>query len=55
MKQKKQVTEHLNKALEILKRQVLNSEELKVRTFLNMAVKELEEASDDDGPKSGAV
>jgi nucleoid DNA-binding protein len=55
MKQKKQVEDHLNKALDILKRQVLSSDELKVRTFINFAIKALEDASDEDAPKSGAV
>jgi hypothetical protein len=55
MKQKQQITELLTKALDLLKRQVLDSEELKVSTFLNMALKELEDAPDEEAPKSGAV
>jgi hypothetical protein len=55
MKNKAQIKEHLNKALELLKRQTLPSDELKARSLLAMAVAIVLEAEDEDAPKSGAV
>jgi hypothetical protein len=55
MKNKQQIKELLDKALDLLKKQTLNSEELKIRSQLNFAIKALVEADDDDGPKSQAV
>jgi hypothetical protein len=55
MKSKQLITDHLNKAVELLKRQSLPSEELKARTLLQMALAIVIEAEDDDGAKSGAV
>ena len=55
MKNKKQIKEHLYKALELLKKQTLTSEELRARAMLNIALKTIEESEDADAPKSGAV
>jgi hypothetical protein len=55
MKQKAQVKEYINKAMELLKKQVLNGDELKARSMLSLALNYVDEAEDEDGPKSGAV
>jgi len=55
MKAKQQITELLTKAMELLKRQKLETDELKVRTYVTMAMNHLDGAEDDDAPKSQAV
>jgi len=55
MKSKQEIARHLDEALFLLRKQTLNSEELKVRTHIMFAIRELAEADDEDAPKSGAV
>ena len=55
MKSKQLIKDHLNKALDVLKKQTLTSDELKARSMLQMALAIVIEAEDEDGARSGAV
>ena len=55
MKNKAQIKKLLNEALDLLKKQVLMSDELKARSMISMAIGFVDEADDEDGEKSQAV